>query len=89
MKISYDLEQDTLSLVFSESGIFTRELGEGFVAEYDAEGQLTRVQIPHAMKTSQGKEVFRQLVVEGIGPFGKNDPLLILPRLFENAESSE
>jgi len=89
MKISYDPTQDTLSLVFAETSISSHELGEGFVVEYDAEGQLTRVQIPHAMNTASGKDVFRQLVVEGIGPFGKNDPLLILPRLFENAGSSE
>jgi hypothetical protein len=54
------------------------------VAEYDPQGQLTRVEIPHISDTSLGKEVFRQLVVEGIGPFAKSDPLIILPRLFEN-----
>ncbi len=89
MKISYNSDADTLSLVFSETGVFTRELGEGFVVEYDAEGHLTRVEIPHAMSTSLGKDVFRQLVFEGIGPFAKSDPLIILPRLFENIESYE
>lgn len=89
MKISYDPELDTLSLVFTDTGTFSHELGEGFVVEYDAEGHLTRIEIPHAMSTASGKDVFRQLVVEGIGPFSKNDPLLILPRLFESAGSSE
>jgi uncharacterized protein YuzE len=89
MKISYDANHDTLSLVFTETSVFTRELGEGFLVEYDAEGQLTRVEIPHAMSTSLGKDIFRQLVVEGIGPFAKSDPLIILPRLFENANSSD
>lgn len=89
MKISYDPTEDTLSLVFAEGGVFPHELGEGLVVEYNSEGHLTRVQIPHAMSTAAGKDVFRQLVVEGIGPFSKNDPLLILPRLFKNTESSE
>jgi len=88
MKISYDANRDSLNIVFSDTGIVTRELGDGFVAEYDDQGQLTRVGIPHAMSTSLGRDVFRQLVVEGIGPFAKTDPLIILPRLFENSSSS-
>jgi hypothetical protein len=89
VKISYDSDTDTLNIIFADNGIFTRELGEGFVAEYDVDDQLTRVMIPNAMKTSLGKDVFSQLVVEGIGPFAKNDPLIIIPRLFDSAETFE
>jgi uncharacterized protein YuzE len=89
MKISYDANTDVLSLIFGEADGYLRELGEGFIAEYDDSGMLIRVDIPSISNTPQGKDVFRQLVVEGISPFGKNDPLIILPRLFENVETLE
>jgi YD repeat-containing protein len=89
MKISYDANTDVLSIVFTDTSVVTHELGEGFAAECDGEGRLTRVEIPNALSTSLGKDVFRQLVVEGIGPFAKNDPLIILPRLLEKSASTE
>jgi uncharacterized protein YuzE len=86
MKISYDVQTDTLSLIFRDRGILSRDLGDGVVADYDPARDLTRSQIPHATMTAAGKDVFRQIVVEGIGPFGPSDPLIIVPRLFENSQ---
>jgi YD repeat-containing protein len=89
MKISYDANKGSLSIVFSDTSVVSHELGEGFAVEYDGEGRLTRVEIPNAMSTSLGRDVFRQIVVDGIGPFAKNEPLIILPRLFEKSASTE
>lgn len=86
MKIFYDVQADVLNIVFRDTGVITRDSGEGIIAEYDDQGQLARVQIHQAMTTAAGKEVFRQIVVEGIGPFVEHSPLIIVPRLFEGSQ---
>ena len=86
MRIEYDKKLDALSLVFGESGSVAKDLGGGVSVDYDDRGQLTRVQIHNASLTSAGKDVFRQIVVEGIAPFVQEQKLLIVPRLFGNAE---
>ncbi len=89
MKISYDARADVLTLVFRDTGIITRDSGDGINAEYDDQGQLSCVRIHQAMTTAAGREVFRQIVVEGIGPFVEKSPLIIVPRLFEETEMSD
>lgn len=86
MKISYDETKDILSFVFADTGITTRDLGEGFSAVYDADGRLARLAIHEAVARAAGQEIFRQIVIEGIGPFAVADPLIIIPRLFGDAE---
>ena len=86
MKIFYDSGADTLNLVFSDTGVITKELGEGIAVEHDEEGKLTRVVVHEVSKATAAKEVFRQIVIEGIGPFAENEPLIIVPRLFSGSE---
>lgn len=40
MRISYDSEVDALSITFRSTTVSTREMEEGMVGEYDAEGCL-------------------------------------------------
>ena len=89
MKISYDATTDTLSLSFSDAAISSRDLGDGISVEYDAEDNLARVVIHQVTASAAGKDVFRQIVIEGIMPFAKNDPLIIVPRLFEGTQISD
>ena len=45
MRIRYDPEVDALSVIFRETTATTRELAEGIVAEYDAQGRLVGLEI--------------------------------------------
>jgi len=68
MKISYDAEVDALSITFRETTVTTEHLAEGIAADYDAEGQLAGIEILDAVKRFGGQEIFRQVVIEGLGP---------------------
>ena len=68
MKISYDPEVDALSITFRETTVTTRPLAEGLAAEYDAEGRLAGIEILDVGRRFGGPDVFRQVVLEGVGP---------------------
>ena len=68
MRISYDPEVDAMSIVFRETTVTTKHLGEGIAADVDAQGQLAGIEILDAVKRFGGRDTLRQLVVEGIGP---------------------
>jgi uncharacterized protein YuzE len=68
MRITYDPEVDAMSIVFRETTVTTKHLGEGIAADVDAQGQLAGIEILDAVKRFGGRDTLRQLVVEGIGP---------------------
>ena len=68
MRITYDPEVDAMSIVFLETTVTTKHLGEGIAADVDAQGQLAGIEILDAVKRFGGRDTLRQLVVEGIGP---------------------
>ena len=68
MKISYDAEVDSLSIVFRETTVTTQPLAQGIAGEYDAEGRLVGIEILDAAKGFGGRETLRQVVLEGVGP---------------------
>lgn len=68
MRITYDAEVDALSIVFRETTVTTKHLGEGIAAEIDAEGELAGIEILDAAKRFGGRDTLRQVVLEGIGP---------------------
>ncbi len=68
MRIRYDAEVDALSILFRETTVTTQPLAEGITAEYDADGLLVGLEILDAVKRFGGRETFRQVVLEGIGP---------------------
>ena len=68
MKIAYDPEVDALSITFSETTVTTQHLAEGIAADYDRDGKLVGIEILDARQRLGGSEVFRQVVLEGIGP---------------------
>jgi uncharacterized protein YuzE len=45
MKIHYDAEVDALSIIFVETTVTTRELADGIVAEYDAQGRIVGLEL--------------------------------------------
>jgi uncharacterized protein YuzE len=68
MKISYDSEVDALSIVFRETTVTTKHLGEGIAADYDSEGRLVGLEILDAVRRFGGRDTLRQVVFEGVGP---------------------
>jgi uncharacterized protein YuzE len=68
MKISYDPEVDALSIIFRETTVTTKNLGEGIAADYDSEGRLAGLEILDAVRRFGGQDTLRQVVFEGVGP---------------------
>lgn len=89
MKLLYDAEADVLSIVFSHTGMDTKELDEGIVVVTDPEGRLAEVRIQQVTARAAANEVFRQILLEGIGPWERSEPLILVPRLFEGAELTD
>ena len=68
MKISYDPEVDALSIIFRETTVTSKHLGEGITADYDRDGRLAGLEVLDAMKRFGDDNTLKQVVVEGIGP---------------------
>ena len=68
MKISYDPEVDALSIVFRDTTVTTKPLGEGIAVEYDRHGRLAGIEVLDAVKRFGDAESLHQVVVEGMGP---------------------
>jgi uncharacterized protein YuzE len=67
MKIIYDAEVDAMSIIFSDTTVTTRDLGDGIAAEFDAEGKLVGIEILDAAKRLGGQDPLRQVILEGVG----------------------
>ncbi len=67
MKITYDPEVDALSIVFRETTVMTKHLDDGIAADYDADGHLAGIEILDALERLGGSEVFRQVILDGVG----------------------
>lgn len=68
MRVSYDPEVDALSIVFRETMVTTKPLGEGIALEYDGEGRLVGIEVLDAVKRFGDTDSLRQIVIEGMGP---------------------
>ena len=67
MKITYDAEVDALSIVFRETTVTTRDLGDGIVADFDADGNLAGIEILDAVKRVGSAETLHQVILQGVG----------------------
>ena len=68
MKISYDAEVDALSIIFRETTVTTKHVGEGIAVDYDSEGHLAGIEVLDLTKRFGGPDALRQVILEGIGP---------------------
>lgn len=66
MRITYDPEVDALYIRFRETTVTIEHVGEGLAADYDAEGRLAGIEILDASKRIEGKDVFRQVILENL-----------------------
>ena len=67
MKIAYDPEVDALSIVFRDTTVTTKHLGEGIAVDYDADGNLAGIEVLDAAAHFGGRETLRQVTLEGVG----------------------
>jgi uncharacterized protein YuzE len=67
MRISYDPEIDALSIIFAETTVTTKQIEEGIVVEYDADGQLAGIEILDALKRFGDQQTLQQVILERVG----------------------
>lgn len=66
MKISYDAEEDALSITFRDATVTTKHPAEGIAVDYDRDGRLAGIEILDAVKRFGDQDTLRHVVVEGI-----------------------
>ena len=66
MRITYDSQVDALYIMFKETKVTTKHIGEGIAADYDSEGRLAEIEILDALKRLGDKSVFKKIVLEKI-----------------------
>ncbi|MCM8824387.1 MAG: DUF2283 domain-containing protein [Candidatus Omnitrophica bacterium] len=66
MRITYDPEVDALYIMFKETKVTTKQIGEGIAADYDAEGRLAGIEILDAVTRLGDKSIFKRITLEEI-----------------------
>ena len=66
MRISYDPEADALSIILRDTTVTTRELAEGVVGEFDADGRLVGMELLDVSERLNDRSDLRRVVLEGI-----------------------
>jgi len=67
MRITYDKEVDALRIVFRETTVTTKELGDGIAVDLDSEGRPAGIEVLDAMLRFGDKDTLKKFVFEGIG----------------------
>lgn len=66
MKIAYDPEVDALCIIFRETTVTTKALGEGITVEYDRDGRPAGIEILDLVKRFGSEDTLRRITLEGI-----------------------
>lgn len=66
MRITYDHRVDALYIMFKETKVTTKHIGEGLAADYDAEGKLAGIEILDAIRRLGDKSTFKKITLEEI-----------------------
>lgn len=56
-----------MAIIFRETTVTTKPLGEGIALEYDREGHLAGIEVLDAVKRFGDANSLRQIVIEGVG----------------------
>ncbi|MDI6817635.1 MAG: DUF2283 domain-containing protein [Actinomycetota bacterium] len=67
MRISYDSEVDALYIRFIEATVTTQHVAEGIAVDYTDDGRIAGIEILDAGKRFGDPEVFRKIILEGVG----------------------
>jgi uncharacterized protein YuzE len=68
MRITYDSEVDALYIRFLETPVTTQHVAEGIALDYAADGRVAGIEVLDARQRFGGGDVFRRVVLEGVGP---------------------
>ena len=66
MRITYDSQVDALYIMFKDTKVTTKHIGEGIAADYDSEGRLAGIEILDALKRFGDKNIFKKIILEEI-----------------------
>lgn len=66
MRITYDKEADALRIIFRETTVTTKELGDGIALDFDAEGKIAGIEVLDASDRLGEKDTLLKVVLEGI-----------------------
>ncbi|MEW6202577.1 MAG: DUF2283 domain-containing protein [bacterium] len=67
MRITYDKEIDALRIIFKETTVITKELGDGIALDFDSDGRIAGIEVLDAASRFGEKDTLRKVVLEGIG----------------------
>jgi uncharacterized protein YuzE len=67
MRITYDKEVDALRIIFRETTVTTKELGDGIALDFDSDGRIAGIEVLDAASRLGEKDTLRKVVLEGIG----------------------
>jgi uncharacterized protein YuzE len=67
MRITYDKEVDALRIIFRETTVTSKELGDGIALDFDSDGKLAGIEVLDASSRFGEKDTLRKVVLEGIG----------------------
>lgn len=67
MRITYDKEVDALRIIFRETTVTTKELGDGIALDFDSDGRIAGIEVLDAASRFGEKDTLRKVVLEGIG----------------------
>ena len=67
MRITYDADVDALYIRFIETTVTTDHLAEGVALDYAEDGRIAGIEILDAQKRFDDPNVFRKVILEGIG----------------------
>ena len=66
MRITYDSEVDALYIRFIEATVTTKQVAEGIVVDYDADGNIAGIEILDAVKRFGSNDVFKKVTLEDL-----------------------
>ena len=64
MKIRYDSEVDTLSIMFTNTTVTTQNIIEGIAVDFDSEGHIAAIELLDAIKRFGNKQIFDKIELE-------------------------
>ncbi len=67
MRITYDKEADALRIIFRETTVTTKELGDGIALDFDSDGKIAGIEVLDAVSRLGEKDTLKKVVLEGIG----------------------
>ncbi len=67
MRITYDKEIDALRIIFRETTVITKELGDGIAFDFDSDGKIAGIEVLDAASRLGEKDTLKKVVLEGIG----------------------